>query len=205
MLENGKRTLMSFDWAMKSVLKEPENFDVLAGFLGALLGDDSIEILEILESESVQKDENDKFNRVDLKAKDKAGKIIIVELQYSSEADYLSRIQYGTSKVISDHMRLGYAFGEIPKVVSISIVYFNLMKEKGSYAAKSETVFKDINTSKQITNINTKAAFPEYYIIQPDTAKTFKIKSRFSSIRVKKNNLKHICVKACEIPAFRHT
>ena len=38
------------------------NFDVLEGFLSALLEDDNITILNILESETNPEDETDKFN-----------------------------------------------------------------------------------------------------------------------------------------------
>ena len=80
----GPRTLVSFDWALKTILKQPQHFDVLEGFLAALLGDKDIKILEILESESTQNDKEDMYNRVDLKAKDGAGRVIIIELQYKS-------------------------------------------------------------------------------------------------------------------------
>jgi len=161
-----KRTLVSFDWAMKNILKHPEHFDVLEGFLAALLGDEKIKIMEILESESTQSDELDKYNRVDLKAKDGSGKIIIIELQVKPETDYLSRMYYGTSKVIMEYMRLGYAYGQMPKVISISIVYFDLMKN--SYVAKSEMRFKDLNNSEYINGINEDNVFAEYYFIQPN-------------------------------------
>ena len=160
-----KKTLVSFDWAMKSILKRPENFAVLEGFLSALLGDENIEILEILESESTQKYELDKFNRVDLKAKDSSGEIIIVELQYNSEADYLPRIYYGVSKLVSEHMRLGMEYGEIPKIISVSIVYFELTNS--SYAAKGGMKFKDINSGEYISGIKNESIFAEYYFIQP--------------------------------------
>jgi len=159
------RTLISFDWAMKSILKQPENFDILEGFLSALLGDENIKILEILESESTQRDEKDKFNRVDLKAKDSDGKIIIVELQYNYETDYMSRIYYGTSKIVSEYMRLGRKYNEAPKVISINIVYFNFMKN--CYVAKSETKFRDMISGDYLLDINDDI-FADYYFIQPE-------------------------------------
>ena len=164
MSEGKKRTLVSFDWAMKSILKRPENFEVLEGFLAALLNDEDIKILEILESESTQRDELDKFNRVDLKAKDSSGKIIIIELQYESEADYLARIYYGTSKIVSEYMRRSYAYGEMPRVISVSIVYFDFMRD--CYAAKSEMRFKDMNSERYLSGIKDDI-FAEYYLIQP--------------------------------------
>ena len=162
---NGKRTLVSFDWAMKTILKQPQNFGVLEGFLAALLGEPDIQILEILESESTQRDEGDKFNRVDLKARDSSGKIIIIELQYGSETDYLYRMYYGTSKVVSEYMRMARAYGEAPKVISISIVYFNLMGD--SYAAKSEVRFRDMVSGGYLNIAKTGDVFADYYLIQP--------------------------------------
>jgi hypothetical protein len=60
-----KRTLVSFDWAIKNILRDKANHDVLEGFLSTLLKKD-ITILSVLESEGNQQDESDKFNRVDL-------------------------------------------------------------------------------------------------------------------------------------------
>ena len=45
--------LIRFDWAVKSILRDKANFDILEGFLAAVLNED-IKILNILESESNQ-------------------------------------------------------------------------------------------------------------------------------------------------------
>ena len=58
-----------FDWAMKRMLRDKANFAILEGLLTVLL-EEPIHILEILESEGNQQSEDDKFNRVDIKAKD---------------------------------------------------------------------------------------------------------------------------------------
>jgi len=76
-----KKKLIRFDWAMKTILRDKANFDVLEGFLGALLDDDNVKILNILESESNQKTEDDKFNRVDLLILDKEKRKIYIEIQ----------------------------------------------------------------------------------------------------------------------------
>jgi len=91
------RKLISFDWAMKKILRQKANFVILEGFLSELLKFD-VKIIEILESEANQDEESDKFNRVDLLAKDEQGKLILVEIQYNNEIDYFQRILYGTSK-----------------------------------------------------------------------------------------------------------
>ncbi|MGK5094122.1 hypothetical protein WDW89_19170, partial [Deltaproteobacteria bacterium TL4] len=60
-----KRRLITFDWAMKRLLRSKANFSILEGFLSELLKEE-IHILEILESEGEKKHDKDKFNRIDL-------------------------------------------------------------------------------------------------------------------------------------------
>lgn len=61
-----QRRLISFDWALKRLLRNKANFAILEGFLSELLKED-ISIQEILESESNKEDRRDKYNRVDIK------------------------------------------------------------------------------------------------------------------------------------------
>ncbi|MCL2131193.1 MAG: Rpn family recombination-promoting nuclease/putative transposase, partial [Lentimicrobiaceae bacterium] len=59
------RSMISFDWAMKRLLRSKANFDVLEGFLSELLRRE-IKIKNIAESEGNKADKEDKFNRVDI-------------------------------------------------------------------------------------------------------------------------------------------
>ena len=63
-----KRTFISFDWALKRLLRNKANFVVLEGFLTTLLGT-TIKIHKLLESEGNQDRNDSKYNRVDLPAK----------------------------------------------------------------------------------------------------------------------------------------
>lgn len=86
-----------FDWAIKRLLRQKANFDVLEGFLTVFLGE-KVTILEILESESNQLSAEDKFNRVDIKARNSKDEIIIIrDTEYPrtllSGADSLWRCQ----------------------------------------------------------------------------------------------------------------
>ena len=73
-----------FDWAMKRLLRNKVNFGVLEGFLTTLLGE-RITIQKLLESESNQADEYDKYNRVDILAENSKGEIILIEVQNNNE------------------------------------------------------------------------------------------------------------------------
>jgi hypothetical protein len=52
-----------FDWAIKRLLRNKANFDILEGFLSELLRQD-VRIQEILESQSNKRTQNDKYNRL---------------------------------------------------------------------------------------------------------------------------------------------
>lgn len=105
-----------FDWAMKRMLRDKANFVVLEGLLTVLL-ERKITILEILESEANQTNYDDKFNRVDIKAKEENGDIIIVEIQNTRELYYLERVLYGVSKAITEHISLGNSYAEVKRYI----------------------------------------------------------------------------------------
>lgn len=165
-----------FDWAMKRLLRNKASYAVLEGFLSTLLKE-SIHIQELLESESNQQNERDKYNRVDLLAKDSKGEYLIIEVQNDRESDYFHRMLYGTSKVIAEHAKLGMKYKEVKKVYSINIIYFTLGTGL-DYVYHGTTTFKGIHledqlqlTNKQKTTFNVKEIgdiFPEYYILRVD-------------------------------------
>ena len=126
-MEELRDRFIRFDWAIKRLLRQKANFGVLEGFLTVFIGE-PIEIVDILESEGNQQAEDDKFNRVDIKAKNSKGDIIIVEIQNTSELYYLERVLYGVAKAITEHINLGNTYKEVKKVYSISILYFDLGK-----------------------------------------------------------------------------
>jgi len=148
-----QRTLVSFDWAMKNILREKANFDVLEGFLSTLLGED-IRVLSLLESEANQQHELDKYNRVDLLAVDSNETILVIEIQYTWQPSYLKRILYATSKLIVENIKLGDSFDQVHKVISISILYFPFTNESETdrdYLYHGRTEFRGFNTGRQLT------------------------------------------------------
>ncbi len=98
--------LIRFDWAMKKLLRSKANFGILAGFISEVLQED-ITILEILDSESNKEHEEAKFNRVDMLIRDSSGSLVIIEVQTSSEPDYLLRMLYATAKAVTEHIAEG--------------------------------------------------------------------------------------------------
>ena len=99
----GNRNLIRFDWAIKRLLRNKADFTVLEGFLAELLKED-VFIESILESESNQRIDLDKFNRVDILVKNSKDELVIIEIQNQNEYDYFHRMAYGASKVLTSRL-----------------------------------------------------------------------------------------------------
>ena len=178
MAENERKELQDryirFDWAIKRLLRQKANFDVLNGFLTVVLREE-VRILEILESESNQESASDKFNRVDIKALNSKGEIIIVEIQNTREVHYLERILYGVAKAITEHISLGEGYQKVKKVYSISIIYFDLGVGT-DYFYHGQNHFTGVHTGDRLRiNMRDRDAvitrlpaeiFPEYILIR---------------------------------------
>ena len=198
-------TYIRFDWAIKHILRDKANFDILEGFISVLLGEE-IKIEELLESESNQDSDTDKFNRVDIKAKNSNGHLIIVEVQLTRQLYYLQRILYGTCKAITEHICVG-----------------------DKYVYHGETRFKGIHTGNDLlVNIKEEGVivphlprevFPEYYLVRvnvydkiPETPldewmtylKTGKVKedTRTPGLQQVKNKLRYLSMSPKERRAY---
>ena len=169
-----KRQLISFDWAMKSILRNKENFDILEGFLQELTGEE-FKILELLESESNAEQFNQKVNRVDLLAKDKNDVRIFIELQFVKEIDYFQRMLFGTSKIITENLESGNEYSQVKRILSIHIVYFDL-GHGTDYIYKGSTNFVGLHDGSLLELNNSQKEqfklsfvseiFPQYYVIR---------------------------------------
>lgn len=175
------RKIVSFDWAIKNILRDKANYDVLEGFLYALLKE-KITITKLAESESNQDNFEMKFNRVELLAVDEKGEHIIIEVQYSPEQSYFKRLLYGTSKDIIDNIKSGSDYSDVKKVYSVSLIYFDVeLHDKDvqpiDYVYHGKVDFAGLHNGKRVkldTNFligydkTTKEdinIFPEYFII----------------------------------------
>ena len=168
------KKLVRFDWAMKRLLRNKANFDILEGFLSELLHD-NFKIVQILESEGNKETENNKFNRVDMLVENKMGELVIVEIQNTREADYFQRMLYGTAKVIVEHIAEGQPYSKVKKVYSVNIVYFDL-GQGDDYVYHGTTTFLGIHSNHKLElserqkelfkRTTVSDLYPEYYVIK---------------------------------------
>ena len=169
-----KENYIRFDWAMKRLLRNKANFDVLEGLLTTLLGE-KITIQRLLERESNQEDEFDKYNRVDMLAEDSKGNLLLIEVQNNNEYAYFQRMLFGTSKLVTEYINRGEGYEKVRKVYSINIVYFALGHGKDNvYHGKTE--FRGIHYNdllelspfqRQTFKVDAVSQlYPEYYILK---------------------------------------
>ena len=170
----GLNRYIRFDWAAKYMLRNKADFAIFEGLISVLVKE-KVTIVELLDTESNKQTENDKYNRVDIKAKNSKGEIILVEIQQTRELDYLQRMIYGVAKTITEHISSGNRYAEVKKVFSINILYFN-MGEGEDYLYHGQTVLRGVHTNdslklttherEDLKVLTPEQVFPEYFVIR---------------------------------------
>lgn len=178
-----KSKYIRFDWAIKRILRDVANKEVLEGLIQVLIKE-PVTITEILESENTKDSFEDKGNRVDVKAKTEKGEIIIVEVQLTKERDFFQRIIFGTATTINGQIGIGQDYRVIKKVYSINILYFNF-GSGDDYAFHGVTTFRGMTNKNAELKLNTRSereymdserrrmtspdeVFPEYFLLIVD-------------------------------------
>ena len=169
-----KKKYIRFDWAMKRMLRDKANYAVLEGLLTTLFKE-KIVINRLLESESNQEEEFDKYNRVDILAENSKGELFIIEVQNNDEYAYFQRMLFGVSKLVTEYINRGEGYQNIKKIYSVNIVYFDLGQGK-DYLYHGKTEFLGVNTG-EVLNLSpfqrqkfkvdvVSELYPEYYILK---------------------------------------
>ncbi len=171
---NNSNQVIRFDWAMKRLLRNKANFSVLEGLLTTLLNE-KITIQKLLESESNQEDEFDKYNRVDMLAENSKGELVLIEVQNNNEYAYFQRMLFSTSKLVTEYINRGEGYDKVRKVYSVNIVYFSL-GHGTDFVYHGKTEFKGIHNGdilqltpfqKQTFKVDAVSQlYPEYYILK---------------------------------------
>lgn len=169
-----QRTYISFDWALKKLLRQKANFGILEGFLSELLKED-ITIKSITDPEANKDEEVLKINRVDILVEDTKKRLMAIELQYNREIDYFYRMLFATSKSSIEYLEKGYDYSLIKKVYSINLLYFELGQGK-DYVYHGKNEFKGIHLGDTLQLSETQKEqflydevyeiYPEYYVLK---------------------------------------
>jgi predicted transposase/invertase (TIGR01784 family) len=109
---------------------------------------ESVNSVEILNTEVLPNETAGKFCRLDVKAKID-GKIIDVEIQRNDRNDFRERTLYYWARLYSSSLNKGQEYIELPQTIIISVVDYNLFPTSDFY---SNFVIKEKNRNELLTD-----------------------------------------------------
>lgn len=171
------KPLVSFDYAIKYLLKDKGDYSIVEGFISALFktrGYKEIKIIALLESESNKEDGKSKRSLADVIVEDEDHRKYIIEIERSVKDSFIHKSLFNTSRLIVDNLAQREDYTDIIKVFHISLLYFPIGNNKGAiYHGK--TIIHEIDSHEKlavhITNPETGRTFdatdimPEYFFI----------------------------------------
>jgi predicted transposase/invertase (TIGR01784 family) len=169
-------TLISFDYAIKYLLKDKGDYEIVEGFISAILqaeGYGAVKIKALLEPESNKEEKDLKHSVADLLVEDEKGVAYIVEIERLWTESFLHKACFNSSRLIVDNIYSGGDYRNIKKVFHISLLYFRWHNsEKALHHGK--TIFKEVDSGHPIDlhirmqdgkTIDLDHIFPEYFLI----------------------------------------
>jgi len=171
-----EKTLISFDYAIKYLLKHKADYDIVEGFISAVIsscGYPPVTIKALLESASNKEDADLKSVIADLIVEDLSGVKYVVEIDRSYTNLFLHKACFNSSRLIVDSIYSNDDYSTIKKIININLAYFAFGDIK-SPLHYGKTVFYQMdrdhpqnlhlaNTGLKYFDINN--IFPEYLVI----------------------------------------
>ncbi|WP_375333333.1 Rpn family recombination-promoting nuclease/putative transposase [Candidatus Tisiphia endosymbiont of Xenochironomus xenolabis] len=171
------KPLISLDYAIKFLLKNKGDYEIVEGFISAILkgvgGYPAVKIIALLESESNKESENLKKSIADVIVEDQQGHKYIVEIDRTYTSLFLHKACFNASRLIVDSIYASQDYTSIKKVFHINLIYFPYAGLK-SPLCHGKTIFREIDREHPIdvhladskgNEVKLHNVFPEYFII----------------------------------------
>lgn len=170
------RTLISFDYAIKYLLKDKQDYEIVEGFISAVLGSQGyspVKIIALLESESNKELPELKRSIADLIVKDREGRQYVVEIDHEQSDFFLKKACFNTCRLVVDSIREGQEYSEIEKIFHISLLYFPFIGTSAPLH-HGKVIFHEVEQDKtqqlELSSAHQKHqqiydVFPEYFVI----------------------------------------
>ena len=137
------------DLFVRYLLGKNGNENMLEDMVNAALSDfnfEEVKDLEIIDPFNLSENIDLKESIIDVKAKSKDNKIVIIEFQLCGNRNFLYRIFYYISKNIVNELHKGEDYQRVQKIISINLLDFNLdFEDEG----KPHRCFKLIDTENK--------------------------------------------------------
>ena len=171
------KPLISFDYAIKYLVKDKGDYEIVEGFISSLLksqgeGYKDVKIIALLDTESNQEDSMQKRSLADVIVEDEDHRKYIIEIERNVQRGFIHKACFNTSRLIVDHLSHGIDFHNIIKVFHISILYFPVGNEPIHHG---QTIISGLESKEKltvhikdpVTHVVTDATdiLPEYFFI----------------------------------------
>jgi hypothetical protein len=171
-----EKPLISFDFAIKYLLKNKGDYDIIEGFISALFasqGYPPIKINALLDTESNKEELELKKSIADLVVEDADGNKYIVEIERAYTPNFMHKACFNSSRLVVDGIYGSQDYTTIKKIFHISLLYFSTKgMEKPIYHGK--TIVHEVDTkhpvdvsiaNEGLVIFNSPNVFPEYFFI----------------------------------------
>lgn len=148
-----QRTLLNpkIDFVFKKIFGSEEHPGVLIAFLNAVLKT-KVPIVDVeIKNTDIEKAHiEDKFSRLDVKAKTSNKEIINIEIQLKNEYNMIQRSLYYWSKLYEEQLGDGDRYDKLCRTVCINILDFKYLKNDRFHNGYR---LKEIETNEELTDI----------------------------------------------------
>ena len=171
-----EKPLISFDFAIKYLLKNKGDYDIIEGFISALFasqGYPPIKINALLDSESNKEELELKKSIADLVVEDAEGNKYKVEIERAYTPNFMHKACFNSSRLVVDGIYGSQDYTTIKKIFHISLLYFST-KEMQKPIYHGKTIIHEVDTkhpvdvtiaNEGLVIFNTPNVFPEYFFI----------------------------------------
>ena len=139
------------DFVFKKIFGSEEHPEVLISFWNAVLKQkNKIVEVEIKNSDIEKAYIEDKFSRLDVKAKTNNKEIINIEIQLKNEYNMIQRSLYYWSKLYEDQLNEGDRYDKLSRTICINILDFKYLKNNRFHNGYR---LKEIETNEELTDL----------------------------------------------------
>lgn len=170
------KPIISFDYAIKYLLRHKKDYEIIEGFLSALLkayGYKDVKIRALLDPESNKENKDLKRSIADLLVEDEDHNQYIIEIERTAAKHFVHKACFNSSRLVIDSLSTDQSYTNIKKIFHISLLYF-IPKDVQSTLTHAKCVLyeKDDQHSGNLRIIDNSPlahvaqnVFPEYFFI----------------------------------------
>ncbi|WP_342271976.1 Rpn family recombination-promoting nuclease/putative transposase [Candidatus Tisiphia endosymbiont of Parasteatoda lunata] len=175
-MSTNSKTLVSLDYAIKYLLKDKGDYEIIEGFISAILKDAGylpVKITALLESKSNKERKDLKKSIADVIVEDQQGHKYIVEIDRSTTHTFLHKACFNSCRLIVNNISSDQDYSDIKKIFHINLIYF-VLSDISSPLYHGQTIFRKMDREHPVDLhladmgyrfFDVHNVFPEYFVI----------------------------------------